>query len=103
MKTLQEINEFLARDEFGEHTRYTILENEIIYRDCFTQPLYTNSFDSQIPLLNKYKFSVDLIKCDGGGWMAGVGSRKSYKERLILTEASARALVDEIIKQRNNK
>ena len=101
MKTIKEINEFLARAEFGEDA---ILSQSIDIRNLlditvgwnvFSKKRYTDSFDSQIPLLEKYGLSpnADFL---GTTWQANLDFGDETFEAETLPEASARALVAEI-------
>jgi len=98
MKTIKEINEFLARAEFGEDVW---LEDGLVEWEYgfagynHAKKLYTDSFDSQIPLLEKYGLSpnADFL---GTTWQANLDFGDETFEAETLPEASARALVAEI-------
>jgi len=99
MKTIKEINEFLARAEFGEDVW---LEDELVEWEYgfagynHAKKLYTDSFDSQIPLLEKHLKKAIITKAKKGYRFELNGRVALDTEATKLPEASARALVAEI-------
>ena len=98
-KSLKTINENLARAEFGEDCQITFQGKHICgawgENNYYRKLPYTSSFDSQIPLLEKYSVNVKIISTHSKRWQACIG--KLCYPAGTLPESSARALEAELV------